>query len=187
MTWVFCLYLKSLIHKYGSFIFLVLFFPFYCTCFRRHDHFISSSLSSSSPSLFDGAVISTVTTATKKHFSTLLNLLGGLLAKENLYSEARYFFFFFLIVVQMISRSSEERNHWSDCLLYDHVNVETGLETLLLQSTCCHLNSQDSRLGWCSRSAPSVSQEAAADLGSGDLRADEEVGHIQPPVFSAFL
>lgn len=121
--------------------------PFYCTCFRRHDHFISSSLSSSSPSLFDGAVISTVTTATKKHFSTLLNLLGGLLAKENLYSEARYFFFFFLIVVQMISRSSEERNHWSDCLLYDHVNVETGLEMLLLQSTCCHLNSQDSRLG----------------------------------------
>ncbi|XP_016124674.1 serine/threonine-protein kinase SMG1-like [Sinocyclocheilus grahami] len=32
----------------------------HCT---RHDHFISSSLSSSSPSLFDGAVISTVTTA----------------------------------------------------------------------------------------------------------------------------
>ncbi|XP_067343536.1 serine/threonine-protein kinase SMG1 isoform X2 [Channa argus] len=58
----------------------------HCT---RHDHFISSSLSSSSPSLFDGAVISTVTTATKKHFSTLLSLLGGLLAKEHLYPEAR--------------------------------------------------------------------------------------------------
>ncbi|XP_061604634.1 serine/threonine-protein kinase SMG1 [Phyllopteryx taeniolatus] len=58
----------------------------HCT---RHDHFISSSLSSSSPSLFDGAVISTVTTATKKHFSTLLNLLGGLLVKEHLYPEAR--------------------------------------------------------------------------------------------------
>ncbi|XP_077940467.1 serine/threonine-protein kinase SMG1 isoform X6 [Gasterosteus aculeatus] len=57
----------------------------HCT---RHDHFISSSLSSS-PSLFDGAVISTVTTATKKHFSTLLSLLGGLLAKEHLYPEAR--------------------------------------------------------------------------------------------------
>eukprot|EP00064_Thunnus_orientalis_P012320 superscaffoldBa00001877_g12355 len=57
----------------------------HCT---RHDHFISSSLSSSSPSLFDGAVISTVTTATKKHFSTLLSLLGGLLAKEHLYPEA---------------------------------------------------------------------------------------------------
>ncbi|KAK5913354.1 hypothetical protein CgunFtcFv8_007892 [Champsocephalus gunnari] len=57
----------------------------HCT---RHDHFISSSLSSS-PSLFDGAVISTVTTATKKHFSTLLNLLGGLLAKEHLPPEAR--------------------------------------------------------------------------------------------------
>ncbi|XP_068192330.1 serine/threonine-protein kinase SMG1 isoform X2 [Antennarius striatus] len=57
----------------------------HCT---RHDHFISSSLSSS-PSLFDGAVISTVTTATKKHFSTLLNLLGGLLAKEHLYLETR--------------------------------------------------------------------------------------------------
>ncbi|XP_058508783.1 serine/threonine-protein kinase SMG1 [Solea solea] len=58
----------------------------HCT---RHDHFISSSLSSSSPSLFDGAVISTVTTATKKHFSTLLSLLGGLLTKEELYPEAR--------------------------------------------------------------------------------------------------
>ncbi|XP_077590470.1 serine/threonine-protein kinase SMG1 [Stigmatopora nigra] len=58
----------------------------HCT---RHDHFISSSLSSSSPSLFDGAVISTVTTATKKHFSTLLNLLGGLLVKDHLYPEAR--------------------------------------------------------------------------------------------------
>uniref|UniRef100_A0A7N8X3L8 non-specific serine/threonine protein kinase n=1 Tax=Mastacembelus armatus TaxID=205130 RepID=A0A7N8X3L8_9TELE len=58
----------------------------HCT---RHDHFISSSLSSSSPSLFDGAVISTVTTATKKHFSTLLSLLGGLLAKEHLHPEAR--------------------------------------------------------------------------------------------------
>lgn len=59
-------------------------------CLHRHDHFISSSLSSSSPSLFDGAVISTVTTATKKHFSTLLSLLGGLLAKEHLYPEARF-------------------------------------------------------------------------------------------------
>ncbi|XP_069381042.1 serine/threonine-protein kinase SMG1 isoform X1 [Paralichthys olivaceus] len=58
----------------------------HCT---RHDHFISSSLSSSSPSLFDGAVISTVTTATKKHFSTLLTLLGYLLSKEHLYPEAR--------------------------------------------------------------------------------------------------
>ncbi|XP_024124914.1 serine/threonine-protein kinase SMG1 [Oryzias melastigma] len=58
----------------------------HCT---RHDHFISSSLSSSSPSLFDGAVISTVTTATKKHFSTLLSLLGGLLSKEHLHHEAR--------------------------------------------------------------------------------------------------
>ncbi|XP_030645489.1 serine/threonine-protein kinase SMG1 isoform X2 [Chanos chanos] len=58
----------------------------HCT---RHDHFISSSLSSSSPSLFDGAVISTVTTATKKHFSTLLNLLGMLLSKEHLDPEAR--------------------------------------------------------------------------------------------------
>uniref|UniRef100_A0A3P9L1G2 Serine/threonine-protein kinase SMG1 N-terminal domain-containing protein n=1 Tax=Oryzias latipes TaxID=8090 RepID=A0A3P9L1G2_ORYLA len=58
----------------------------HCT---RHDHFISSSLSSSSPSLFDGAVISTVTTATKKHFSTLLSLLGGLLSKEHLQPEAR--------------------------------------------------------------------------------------------------
>uniref|UniRef100_A0A674MC73 non-specific serine/threonine protein kinase n=1 Tax=Takifugu rubripes TaxID=31033 RepID=A0A674MC73_TAKRU len=57
----------------------------HCT---RHDHFISSSLSSS-PSLFDGAVISTVTTATKKHFSTLLGLLGGLLLKEHLYIETR--------------------------------------------------------------------------------------------------
>ncbi|KAF7200875.1 serine/threonine-protein kinase SMG1 isoform X2 [Nothobranchius furzeri] len=58
----------------------------HCT---RHDHFISSSLSSSSPSLFDGAVISTVTTATKKHFSTLLSLLGHLLSKEHVYPDAR--------------------------------------------------------------------------------------------------
>ncbi|XP_013880332.1 serine/threonine-protein kinase SMG1 isoform X3 [Austrofundulus limnaeus] len=58
----------------------------HCT---RHDHFISSSLSSSSPSLFDGAVISTVTTATKKHFSTLLSLLGSLLSKEHLSPDAR--------------------------------------------------------------------------------------------------
>ncbi|XP_032443983.1 serine/threonine-protein kinase SMG1 isoform X1 [Xiphophorus hellerii] len=58
----------------------------HCT---RHDHFISSSLSSSSPSLFDGAVISTVTTATKKHFGTLLSLLGNLLSKEHLYPDAR--------------------------------------------------------------------------------------------------
>uniref|UniRef100_A0A8C4EIJ3 non-specific serine/threonine protein kinase n=1 Tax=Dicentrarchus labrax TaxID=13489 RepID=A0A8C4EIJ3_DICLA len=63
-------------------------FTLYSHC-TRHDHFISSSLSSSSPSLFDGAVISTVTTATKKHFSTLLSLLGGLLVKEHLYPEAR--------------------------------------------------------------------------------------------------
>ncbi|XP_020505278.1 serine/threonine-protein kinase SMG1 [Labrus bergylta] len=63
-------------------------FTLYSHC-TRHDHFISSSLSSSSPSLFDGAVISTVTTATKKHFSTLLGLLGGLLVKEHLYYEAR--------------------------------------------------------------------------------------------------
>lgn len=56
----------------------------------RHDHFISSSLSSSSPSLFDGAVISTVTTATKKHFSIILNLLGILLKKDNLNQDTRY-------------------------------------------------------------------------------------------------
>ena len=55
----------------------------------RHDHFISSSLSSSSPSLFDGAVISTVTTATKKHFSIILNLLGILLKKDNLNQDTR--------------------------------------------------------------------------------------------------
>ncbi|KAJ0058451.1 hypothetical protein NL108_014651, partial [Boleophthalmus pectinirostris] len=64
-------------------------YTLYSHCTRRHDHFISSSLSSSSPSLFDGAVISTVTTATKKHFSTVLNLLGALLVKEHLYSESR--------------------------------------------------------------------------------------------------
>ncbi|KAB1263179.1 Serine/threonine-protein kinase SMG1 [Camelus dromedarius] len=58
----------------------------HCT---RHDHFISSSLSSSSPSLFDGAVISTVTTATKKHFSIILNLLGILLKKDNLNQDTR--------------------------------------------------------------------------------------------------
>lgn len=59
------------------------------TLSSRHDHFISSSLSSSSPSLFDGAVISTVTTATKKHFSIILNLLGILLKKDNLNQDTR--------------------------------------------------------------------------------------------------
>ncbi|XP_034047301.1 serine/threonine-protein kinase SMG1-like [Thalassophryne amazonica] len=63
-------------------------YTLYSHC-NRHDHFISSSLSSSSPSLFDGAVISTVTTATKKHFSILLSLLGGLLEKEHLHAETR--------------------------------------------------------------------------------------------------
>ncbi|CAJ0937999.1 unnamed protein product, partial [Ranitomeya imitator] len=58
----------------------------HCT---RHEHFISSSLSSSSPSLFDGAVISTVTTATKKHFSVILNLLGMLLKKDDIYQDSR--------------------------------------------------------------------------------------------------
>uniref|UniRef100_A0AAZ3PM73 Serine/threonine-protein kinase SMG1 N-terminal domain-containing protein n=1 Tax=Oncorhynchus tshawytscha TaxID=74940 RepID=A0AAZ3PM73_ONCTS len=66
----------------------LLLYTLYSHC-TRHDHFISSSLSSSSPSLFDGAVISTVTTATRKHFSTLLSLLGALLRKEQLYTEAR--------------------------------------------------------------------------------------------------
>lgn len=32
-----------------------------------------------------------MTTATKKHFSTLLGLLGGLLVKEHLYFETRFF------------------------------------------------------------------------------------------------
>lgn len=72
---------------YPSIQFAVL-YTLYSHC-TRHDQFISSSLSSSSPSLFDGAVISTVTTATKKHFSTLLSLLGGLLVKENLNLETR--------------------------------------------------------------------------------------------------
>ncbi|KAJ7407931.1 Serine/threonine-protein kinase SMG1 [Willisornis vidua] len=63
-------------------------YTLYSHC-SRHDHFISSSLSSSSPSLFDGAVISTVTTATKKHFSIILNLLGLLLKKDNLTPDAR--------------------------------------------------------------------------------------------------
>ncbi|RMC17736.1 hypothetical protein DUI87_05401 [Hirundo rustica rustica] len=63
-------------------------YTLYSHC-SRHDHFISSSLSSSSPSLFDGAVISTVTTATKKHFSIILNLLGLLLKKDNLTQDTR--------------------------------------------------------------------------------------------------
>ncbi|TKS92475.1 Serine/threonine-protein kinase SMG1 [Collichthys lucidus] len=58
----------------------------YAVLYTLYSH--CTSLSSSSPSLFDGAVISTVTTATKKHFSTLLSLLGGLLVKEHLYPEA---------------------------------------------------------------------------------------------------
>uniref|UniRef100_A0A2K6FWB0 Serine/threonine-protein kinase SMG1 n=1 Tax=Propithecus coquereli TaxID=379532 RepID=A0A2K6FWB0_PROCO len=73
----------------------------HCT---RHDHFISSSLSSSSPSLFDGAVISTVTTATKKHFSIILNLLGVLLKKDNLNQDTSCPDNFFLFLVETGSR-----------------------------------------------------------------------------------
>ncbi|KAK1162804.1 serine/threonine-protein kinase SMG1-like [Acipenser oxyrinchus oxyrinchus] len=76
----------------------------HCT---RHDHFISSSLSSSSPSLFDGAVISTVTTATKKHFSILLNLLGVLLNKEHLYPEARKLLLMWALEVSLVLKKSE--------------------------------------------------------------------------------
>ncbi|XP_047656550.1 serine/threonine-protein kinase SMG1 isoform X1 [Tachysurus fulvidraco] len=76
----------------------------HCT---RHDHFISSSLSSSSPSLFDGAVISTVTTATKKHFSTLLNLLGTLLCKEHLNSEPRKLLLTWSLEVCLMMKKSE--------------------------------------------------------------------------------
>ncbi|KAI1896054.1 hypothetical protein AGOR_G00090850 [Albula goreensis] len=76
----------------------------HCT---RHDHFISSSLSSSSPSLFDGAVISTVTTATKKHFSTLLGLLGQLLSKEHLYSETRRLLLNWALEMCLVMKKSE--------------------------------------------------------------------------------
>nr|XP_046270775.1 serine/threonine-protein kinase SMG1 isoform X2 [Scatophagus argus] len=76
----------------------------HCT---RHDHFISSSLSSSSPSLFDGAVISTVTTATKKHFSTLLSLLGGLLVKEHLYLETRRLLLTWAQEISVLMKSSD--------------------------------------------------------------------------------
>ncbi|XP_069036868.1 serine/threonine-protein kinase SMG1 isoform X1 [Lepisosteus oculatus] len=76
----------------------------HCT---RHDHFISSSLSSSSPSLFDGAVISTVTTATKKHFSTLLNLLGMLLNKEHLYPEARKILLTWAVEIALVMKKSD--------------------------------------------------------------------------------
>ncbi|MGH0130148.1 UNVERIFIED_CONTAM: hypothetical protein FKN15_041199 [Acipenser sinensis] len=76
----------------------------HCT---RHDHFISSSLNSSSPSLFDGAVISTVTTATKKHFSSLLNLLGVLLNKEHLYPEARKLLLMWALEVSLVMKKSE--------------------------------------------------------------------------------
>uniref|UniRef100_A0A8C2IXP5 Serine/threonine-protein kinase SMG1 N-terminal domain-containing protein n=1 Tax=Cyprinus carpio TaxID=7962 RepID=A0A8C2IXP5_CYPCA len=76
----------------------------HCT---RHDHFISSSLSSSSPSLFDGAVISTVTTATKRHFSTLLNLLGMLLSKDHLNPEARRLLLTWSLEVSLMMKKSE--------------------------------------------------------------------------------
>uniref|UniRef100_A0A8B9KFE0 SMG1 nonsense mediated mRNA decay associated PI3K related kinase n=1 Tax=Astyanax mexicanus TaxID=7994 RepID=A0A8B9KFE0_ASTMX len=76
----------------------------HCT---RHDHFISSSLSSSSPSLFDGAVISTVTTATKKHFSTLLSLLGMLLSKDHLNPETRRLLLTWSLEVALMMKKSE--------------------------------------------------------------------------------
>ncbi|KAK7833348.1 hypothetical protein U0070_017347 [Myodes glareolus] len=76
----------------------------HCT---RHDHFISSSLSSSSPSLFDGAVISTVTTATKKHFSIILNLLGILLKKDNLNQDTRKLLMTWALEVAVLMKKSE--------------------------------------------------------------------------------
>ncbi|XP_053551228.1 serine/threonine-protein kinase SMG1 isoform X2 [Bombina bombina] len=76
----------------------------HCT---RHDHFISSSLSSSSPSLFDGAVISTVTTATKKHFSVILNLLGTLLKKDNLTQDVRKLLMNWALEVCILMKKSE--------------------------------------------------------------------------------
>ncbi|XP_023677609.2 serine/threonine-protein kinase SMG1 isoform X1 [Paramormyrops kingsleyae] len=76
----------------------------HCT---RHDHFISSSLSSSSPSLFDGAVISTVTTATKKHFSTLLNLLGMLLSKELLNTDSRKLLLTWALEVSLLMKKCD--------------------------------------------------------------------------------
>ncbi|GCC18493.1 hypothetical protein chiPu_0017960 [Chiloscyllium punctatum] len=76
----------------------------HCT---RHDHFISSSLSSSSPSLFDGAVISTVTMATKKHFSIILNLLGMLLSKDILNHDARRLLLTWALEVTILMKKSE--------------------------------------------------------------------------------
>ncbi|XP_053326618.1 serine/threonine-protein kinase SMG1 [Spea bombifrons] len=76
----------------------------HCT---RHDHFISSSLSSSSPSLFDGAVISTVTTATKKHFSVILNLVGILLKKDNLSQDARKLLMTWALEVATLMKKSD--------------------------------------------------------------------------------
>ncbi|XP_044160054.1 LOW QUALITY PROTEIN: serine/threonine-protein kinase SMG1 [Bufo gargarizans] len=76
----------------------------HCT---RHDHFISSSLSSSSPSLFDGAVISTVTTATKKHFSVILNLLGMLLKKDNICQDSRRLLMSWAMEVAVLMKKSD--------------------------------------------------------------------------------
>lgn len=142
--------LFSKILKYIVFIFLQ-FPPLFYDPSTRHDQFISSSLSSSSPSLFDGAVISTVTTATKKHFSTLLSLLGGLLVKENLNLETR-----------CLSLRYHPPNIWF-LFLFSLTNP-----TLLLVLAV-------------------VFQEAADDVGSGDLSADEEIGHIQPPLLASLL
>ncbi|XP_037239140.1 serine/threonine-protein kinase SMG1 isoform X3 [Falco rusticolus] len=81
-------------------------YTLYSHC-SRHDHFISSSLSSSSPSLFDGAVISTVTTATKKHFSIILNLLGLLLKKDNLTQDTRKLLMTWALEVAVLMKKSE--------------------------------------------------------------------------------
>ncbi|XP_051487660.1 serine/threonine-protein kinase SMG1 isoform X3 [Apus apus] len=81
-------------------------YTLYSHC-SRHDHFISSSLSSSSPSLFDGAVISTVTTATKKHFSIILNLLGLLLKKDNLSQDTRKLLMTWALEVAVLMKKSE--------------------------------------------------------------------------------
>ncbi|KAM8824507.1 serine/threonine-protein kinase SMG1 isoform 2-T2 [Synchiropus picturatus] len=120
----------------------------HCT---RHDHFISSSLSSSSPSLFDCAVISTVTTATKKHFSILLNLLGGLLTKEHLNPEARKLLLTWAQEISILMKKSETYgplfslpsfNKFCRGLLANALNED---QSICLQ-TCCSLQVLSSSL-----------------------------------------
>ncbi|XP_032817004.1 serine/threonine-protein kinase SMG1 isoform X1 [Petromyzon marinus] len=99
----------------------------HCT---RHEHFISSSLSSLSPSLFDGAVISTVTMATKRHFSTIINLLGSLLCSDKLAPDSRQMLLTWAQEIAVLMKKSDTYSPLFSCSAF-HTFVKGLLITAM--------------------------------------------------------